>query len=374
MVSSRNLHGCQVASLYQAIKNIAWGAIMKDLRTGADFRVQHLLSVKSAFFALMTITVFSMAAPAWCQATDNMLQDYKAGNYVQLLADCDKVLAKDPNNAAVHYYRATAWAKMGVGIQAETEYKTALKLTHDPHLQQYCQTALATYQNPANSQASAAPLNGAPAGRAVPPGNAQTSPGSLIEQQADSLSLAALDQAGTAHATFNQVSQQANAMKMQADATANNMANQYSYDRNGRKYPVYTQAQIDAARQQGYDNAADLVTRSKIQTDAAYETAKLKAFETQASAAALRRQLQSGPKGSVHLLEPGTNFFVRNYATDPTPPNINPAHAHIGDDAALAATQKSLQEISHPGSRGVAKGQSSATTEVEGKLLKSGSQ
>jgi hypothetical protein len=346
---------------------------MNDLRAGAIFWVRLLPSVTSVFFALATTTAYTWGAPAWCQAIDNVLQDYKAGNYTQLLSDCDKVLVKEPNNAVVHYYRATAWAKMGMGSQAEAEYKTALILTRDPHLQQYCQTALSSYQNPGSGQASAA-LSRAQPSPTMLPGNATTSPASLIEQQADSLSLAALDQAGAAHATFNQVQQQADAMKKQADANANNMARQVSYDRQGRAYPVYTQEQITAARQQAYDNAADLLTRSKIQTDTAYESAKLKAYETQASAAALRSQLQAGPKGGVHLLEKGTNFFVRNYATDPAPSSINPAQAHVGDDPALAATQKTLQEITHPGSRGIAKGQSTATTEVQGKLLKSGSQ
>jgi hypothetical protein len=350
---------------------------MKDLQASTRFPVQFRQSVKFASAALATMTVLTFGpASAWCQTTDNVLQDYKAGNYVQLLTDCDKILATEPNNAVVHYYRATAWAKMGVGIQAQAEYKTAFKLTHDPHLQQYCQTALTTLQNPSLRQASngAVVNSGSQPGQPILPGNAPTSPVSLIEQQADSMSLAALDQAGAAHATFSQISQQADAMKKQADANANSMASQYWYDKQGHGTPVYTQAQVDAARQKGYDDAANLLTRGRIMTDAAYESAKLKAYETQATAAALESQLRNKSKGGVQLLEHGTNLFVRNYAASPGASNINSAQAYVGDDPALAATQKSLQELSQTGAHSLAKGQSKATTVVEGRLLKSGNQ
>jgi hypothetical protein len=135
---------------------------------------------------------------------------------------------------------------------------------------------------------------------------------------------------------------------------------------------VYTQQQIDATRQQGYDNASDLLHRSKIQTDQAYELAKEKTRWTQESAAALQDQLRSQPRGGIHLVAPGTNLWVRNYASAPSPSTINPAQAYAPDDPGLEATQKSLQSVLHPTASG--KGQTSVKTDVTGKLIKTAEQ
>jgi hypothetical protein len=333
---------------------------MKDLRAHASFRKPN--SVKIVILLCSFVGQLAVSAPAWSDASSDMLKDYKSADYTRLLSDCDKVVTKDPKNAIAHYYRACAWAKMGVGAQAQAEYRTALDLASDPSLRKYCLDALTAYQNGAG-QASIKPIGGAQS-RATAPIAEST----LIEQQADSVSLATLGQANYAHAVYAQAVQQAETMRRQADATANNMASQFTRDRFGNKYPMYTQQQIDATRQQSYDNAADLLHRSKIQTDEAYELAKEKTRWTQESAAALQDQLRSQPKGGIHLIAPGTNLWVRNYASAPGPSTINPAQAYAPDDPGLEATQKSLQSVLHPNA--LVKGQTSVKTNVTGKLMK----
>ena len=338
---------------------------MKDQVARCYSPSRRIESMVRALFLVLTL-LLTTANEALSQSLNLIQQDYNKGNYGGALADSEKLSPADANNALIHYLRANSWAKLGHGIEAQQEYQLVLKLSTDSRLKGYCQAALDTYKR-VDGQKSL-PFIQATNPLPPPPGTP------LIEQQADSLSLAALGQADSAQKAYTSAVQTADSMRKSADQQAQSMASARTYDRYGNSYPRYTQEQIDITKQQAYDSAADYLWRAKHQSESLTELATKKAYELQSSAASLESQLQSAPGAGVRLLPEGTNLFVRNYASLPGSSSINPAQAYVPDDPGLAAAQDSLKVSLHPATGGQAKGKSSVKTEVVGKLLKSSSQ
>ncbi len=356
--------------------------------------------------AVLAQVAFAGYASAQSVELNEISHFYERGDFSHVLVLCDAALKQDSGNVVIHYYRANALLTLGRDAEAKIEYRQTREFSRDPQLRQYCDAALQalrlkdrsehnrlrpgmsanlmakseTVGQSTNVKTSLDPQTAEAINRPSVVPLATASPTvDRISQQADEISLQVLQQGSVLrNAKLRGGEDGAAAIQKRAEREAYSMSRAHWTDRFGNEYPLYTQEEIDAVVNKGLDDAQDFIGRARQSANEAQAFAERKAYETQTSAANLQTQLKAGPNSAVHLLEDGTNLFVRNYASMPGESNITPAQASVSDygrpetasfPVPLKATPKSLEAALH--SSATQGSEQGTTTDVFGKVLKS---
>jgi len=275
--------------------------------------------VKTGDAAQACIYVWACATIAAQGAPNSFLEQgtkaYRNGDFLSASSYLGWAVQQSPNDATAHYYLGGALVKLGRTGEAQAEYEQALRLSKEPKLKTYCQSALiqlATPTIPANPNPSPVPI--APAGT-VQAGADRTSAREKamqkIDEQANATSVGVLDM-GSARATEWQ---REGAYR---STIAGNQAN-----KSAQELAKYTREEVGAMKQAAAVAAQDELQRAQDAADATIRYAKAKVWEMQAAAQNLRDQL-SAPAlpGSARLKAEGTNLYVRNFDA-PTGNNAN---------------------------------------------------
>ena len=308
---------------------------------------------------------------------------YAAGDYRRSLMYCNFVLAEAPSPLA-HYCRANTLVKLGYVAEAKTEYESAMQLAKDDPLRRCCETALAAFKSDGTprahyERANALMKSGDNAGAKAEYERTLLSTSDPVLQKYCFSALTAIqaaaindDVAGTSG-----VLSAPNAVRLIAlqRAAANNedvVGTSGVLSAPNALRLIAQQRAAVAERISAQASELDhVITKSeywRFHGDSVTDALK-------SSSDGLQTQIGSRSTGGVHLLEQGTDLFVRSYAVDQT---VNPAHAWISDAATyekgrfttpLEATPESLDDILSAASG--AKGHRSSRANVFGKILNS---
>jgi hypothetical protein len=268
---------------------------------------------------------------------------YRQGLFSDALASCQQTLSKNPNNLNLRYWRANIWVNLNNLAYAKLEYQYVFANSNDSKLKEYCRLALEkltlAYPNTSSSVL--------PAASAVNPS------ADRITRQADADSNGILMD-GTVRQNYfrNRGAQEAG---LAGDMISVD-AMQRATIRVGNTYvPRYTADEIQFQRNQVTDRANQLRTENEARGAEALQVAQQKVFETQASAANLAAQINSGSKNGFHLKEEGTSLYVRQYNAPPSNSSSpNPATVMINDsadaqrgrfDSPMQATARALDPV-----------------------------
>ena len=310
--------------------------------------------------AIAVLAVFSgeqaFAEPGGRSVTlDDAQKAYEAGDFRVSLIYCNYLLAGHPS-ALAHYYRANALVKLGQVSEAKTEYEQARHLSQDDYLRRCCDAALATFELADGTavshykRANALFKVGDSAGARAEYESALLSTKDPLLQKYCFSALAAIPASvdDNTAGSINVVSAPSAVPKAAEE-----------------KAVVTHRISLEA-----HDLGRVIVNSNWW---SAYNEALGRADELTSTSESLQTQLAGRRAGGIHLLEQGTDLFVRNYASNQT---IYPAHAWIGDAASydqgqfttpLEATPQSLDEVVSPGSRG--SGRLNSRSRVFGKIL-----
>jgi tetratricopeptide (TPR) repeat protein len=270
-----------------------------------------------------------------------------------------------------HYQRANALARIGDGEGAKAEYEWSLRSTKDPLLQKYCRMGLAVSECSKREDDPAAQImNADNSPTTVPNVNAEKSAvAQRISSQVDKLNQLIVNNNKFISDSNTRVAHQiAEQMRWKAEADATAMTST-----GGRQPSMMVSRQLEEVRLQGRESANRYESQTRRSAEEAEQLVQRRTDALNTSAEALQVQLASKSTGGVHLIERGTDLFIRNYALDQT---VNPAHAYIGDAASqdkgkfivpLEATPGSLDNVLYIGS--VRNGRRASRADVFGKLL-----
>jgi hypothetical protein len=312
--------------------------------------------------ALAVVTVVSCElGPA--QATDQSVtladanRAYAAGDFRMSLKYCNFVLAEDPSPLA-HYCRANALVKLGYVSEAKTEYTQAMQLAKDDHLRRYCEAALAAFRSADGTARS----HYERANALLKKGDGE---GAKAEYERTLLS------------TKDPVLQKycfsaLTAIQVSADDNNNNAGsiNVLSAPAAVRRIAAEREAVTERISSEARD-LSRVIRQSEYWHF--YGEVGQRTDALTSSSEGLQTQIGARSTGSVHLLQHGTDLYVRNYAVDQT---VNPAHAWVSDAASyekgqftipLEATPELLDNVVLAGSQ--RSGRRGSQSNVFGKLL-----
>jgi tetratricopeptide (TPR) repeat protein len=312
-------------------------------------------ALRLSWCLIIAISAFAFSQNASVQAFDQSVtlddanRAYAAGDFRGSIRCCNFVLAEGPSPMA-HYCRANALVKMGQFSDAKYEYEQALESNKDEQLRRSCEAALATFKIADGSslshyiRANALMKIGDGDGAQEEYERALNSTSDPTLQRYCHLALAVFRTSAKAHSAGSIKVVYASAREV-VDKSA--VARRIVSQSDNLQWSIMM-GPFDNLRSRRLD-------------------------EVNSVSESLQNQLAAGSTGGIHLIEHGTDLFVRCYALDQT---LNPAHAWISDRAVcekgnfttpLEATPESLDAVLSVGS--VQNGHRSSRANVFGKLL-----
>jgi hypothetical protein len=273
--------------------------------------------------ALFPLESALAAQPATSQPTIQSL--YNANRMKEALNACETAIYKRPIDVSLRYWHANILVNLHNFADAKSDYQYVLENSMDVKVKGYCKQALDSLA--ATAPALSAQINKPSAAPAVSPSVDR------ITRQADADSNSILMDGTT----------QQNYFFNRGELEAGNAGDLRTIDAMQRavvrvgntSVPRYSPEQIQYQRDLITEKAAQLRAENKGRADAAVQFAQQKVFETQAAAANLASQINSGSKNGFHLKEDGTNFYVRQYNVPQSNSSYtpNPATVTINDSA-----------------------------------------
>ena len=259
---------------------------------------------------------------------------YNSGRFPEALLACENAIKVHPLEPSLRYWHASILSKLQRNLDARQEFEYVYTYSKNKTERDYalkaCQSLDAPVPPPASLTGTVVPYS--------PPVSVNPAV-DRISRQADidsahilmdgTLRQSALKNSAAGAANLNSYMQDVDAMSRATISVGN------------KTVPRYTADEIQFARNQAIDRANQANMQNSARANEALQVAQQKAFETQASAANLAAQFNSGSKTGFHLREEGTNLYVRQYNA-PSPGSSNsltPAMVTI-DDAANATRGK----------------------------------
>lgn len=288
-------------------------------------------------YLLLIMVAFANPAVAADDSLGKAISLFNKGQYAESIREIDKTKYQMDLASTAHYYRASAYAKLGNVSEAKRFYKLSRLTGPGGEAAKQAAVALKAYGEPVEDDGGGP--TPAMSGVEVDPPALKKAVKQIVDQAEDRIKVLNSEGARLSGIRMNSAEKRAGQIESEGAAVVGSMQRSFnrgrvrsidpfgSSSRYTRRFSVYSPDEIDAVRRLYQNRANSVRSGYKQDADNAVYEARSKALKVQESAEGLQSLLmQPEGRGGVYLKPEGTSLYVRNYDFAPSsnPPPVLP--------------------------------------------------